>query len=201
MDETGSSPPARGTRARGAKRLRVSRFIPACAGNTMAQAPRPENPAVHPRLRGEHVGATAPASMIGGSSPPARGTRIYRMLNATRTRFIPACAGNTVADLESVPVRAVHPRLRGEHDGFQRCETPLGGSSPPARGTRRDLGVVAVVDRFIPACAGNTRCTSARRGRPAVHPRLRGEHCLAACSSPPHAGSSPPARGTRCNAR
>ena len=74
------------------------------------------------------------------------------------------------------------------------------GSSPPARGTlvHDHLGRGAV--RFIPACAGNTpRFPCPARPR-AVHPRLRGEHPLANTifTNPP--GSSPPARGTLCDA-
>ena len=50
----GSSPRARGTRPWTAWVQRVSRFIPACAGNTRTDRPRGRIQSVHPRVRGEH---------------------------------------------------------------------------------------------------------------------------------------------------
>ena len=172
------------------------RFIPACAGNTLASA----------RLR-------SPGCV--GSSPHARGTRLHTEVVYLHRRFIPACAGNTQrsvgGDLQnagssphargtlvasSVPpdTSAVHPRMRGEH-GHCQPTRHRGGSSPHARGTRQrrgssprepvgssphargtplgECGQFAIA-RFIPACAGNTG-----RSRPYAA-----------------GGSSPHARGT-----
>ena len=70
----GSSPPARGTPARGFPLELLRRFIPACAGNTSSPSRRLGTSAVHPRLRGEHVDDDVLINAVGGSSPPARGT-------------------------------------------------------------------------------------------------------------------------------
>ncbi len=51
--------------------------------------------------------------------------------------------------------------------------------------------------RFIPASAGNTPLGSRAAAPWSVHPRWRGEHSSASCSSSATAGSSPLARGTR----
>jgi len=93
----GSSPRARGTRAETDPDWSCGRFIPACAGNTRGDAARWIKRSVHPRVRGEHRGVARIRWPITGSSPRARGT--LEMLTETRfeLRFIPACAGNTLA--------------------------------------------------------------------------------------------------------
>ena len=65
------------------------------------------------------------------------------------------------------------------------------------RGTqlRREAG--KVVDRFIPAHAGNTERLLERVGRRPVHPRACGEHLRSRYSDWDNCGSSPRMRGTR----
>ncbi|ESC02729.1 hypothetical protein SEES004_03347, partial [Salmonella enterica subsp. enterica serovar Senftenberg str. 361154004] len=50
--------------------------------------------------------------------------------------------------------------------------------------------------RFIPAGAGNTRCSSRRIRLIAVYPRWRGEHCSGRPNCLITSGLSPLARGT-----
>ena len=50
--------------------------------------------------------------------------------------------------------------------------------------------------RFIPALAGNIRVQIRTPHPDAVHPRARGEHCLALRTPRPCGGSSPRSRGT-----
>ena len=54
-------------------------------------------------------------------------------------RFIPACAGNTLASSSAFNSSAVHPRVCGEHIPANPIKIPLTGSSPRVRGTRRRL--------------------------------------------------------------
>ena len=91
----------------------------------------------------------------------------------------------------------VHPRVRGEHYGVVRRMILEAGSSPRARGTPVPPGCAPRTDRFIPACAGNTRRTSAGLSWSSVHPRVRGEHDSLRRGIPGLTGSSPRARGTR----
>ena len=70
------------------------------------------------------------------------------------------------------------------------------GSSPLARGTRRDHGVHAFRFRFIPARAGNTALAAVGCATDPVHPRSRGEHFFPLGCEPRSLGSSPLARGT-----
>ena len=72
-----------------------------------------------------------------GSSPRARGTPLIRALDRQRERFIPACAGNTKAEMDVGAVVSVHPRVRGEHASPDATAVSAHGSSPRARGTRR----------------------------------------------------------------
>ena len=91
----GSSPPVRGTLYRQDGIVRMIRFIPACAGNTVENLCGMRTGAVHPRLCGEHrVGESKQVTCI-GSSPPVRGTLLRAAGRARILRFIPACAGNT----------------------------------------------------------------------------------------------------------
>ena len=193
----GSSPPARGTRTAASRSLTTVRFIPACAGNTRSVHGLSRRTSVHPRLRGEHIVSWSVSPTRCGSSPPARGTRRSGHLPLTRPRFIPACAGNTSAPIVGLSYCSVHPRLRGEHQNTHATGHLCGGSSPPARGTPGPGNPDAARDRFIPACAGNTYCRSARERPAPVHPRLRGEHPRPRTYPRIGSGSSPPARGTR----
>ncbi len=96
---------------------------------------------------------------------------------------------------------AVHPRLCGEHGLVCRSFLSASGSSPPVRGTPASRRDCRHLERFIPACAGNTR-SGRRQGRiRTVHPRLCGEHQAAAAAAKILFGSSPPVRGTLRPAR
>ena len=73
----------------------------------------------------------------------------------------------------------------------------MDGSSPRVRGTRQDGRPQQCPNRFIPACAGNTRAGSHRGCRQSVHPRVCGEHFVRVSSTLLPVGSSPRVRGTR----
>ena len=112
----------------------------------------------------------------GGSSPRARGTQIRISQCPCIPRFIPACAGNTALSTRPGALPPVHPRVRGEHQDVTGRAPRITGSSPRARGTPAVRGATVLVDRFIPACAGNTDVTCRNPPRLSVHPRVRGEH-------------------------
>ena len=175
--ESGSSPRARGTRSHVERTRQSRRFIPAGAGNTRHRKARPRTAAVHPRGRGEHVGS--------------------RMSSSATARFIPAGAGNTQPEAAVRSSLPVHPRGRGEHGRQSDSDRNTGGSSPRARGTRRQTRRRRTTQRFIPAGAGNTPTAPSSGGLFSVHPRGRGEHSAAQRRARYAAGSSPRARGTR----
>ncbi len=194
--DLGSSPRARGTRTHTPTGLPSARFIPACAGNTSASCVSSSSSAVHPRVRGEHIAHGLSPFKNTGSSPRARGTRLAPRSIAAPARFIPACAGNTSNRSICSRFTTVHPRVRGEHLAVVGVRVLRNGSSPRARGTRGAGAGPPGRQRFIPACAGNTRAVRAAvRPRP-VHPRVRGEHKAIARPRSVASGSSPRARGT-----
>ena len=136
-----------------------------------------------------------------GSSPRVRGTAGRERHQSGMTRFIPACAGNSSENPVLSASLAVHPRVCGEQRRHDRSEGPDVGSSPRVRGTGEKMSPEEKANRFIPACAGNSR-GGVRGGRaPPVHPRVCGEqpytmHALARSN-----GSSPRVRGTVCDMR
>ena len=159
----GSSPRARGTRARRRGGSACRRFIPAGAGNTDGRCLTTPGSSVHPRGRGEHLAGP--------------------VLRVIALRFIPAGAGNTRRVQCQAPRCPVHPRGRGEHvvTLFQlRADE---GSSPRARGTRIAAVAWVIHARFIPAGAGNTMSASLSQSARSVHPRGRGEHESVAASA------------------
>ena len=135
--------------------------------------------------------------MFAGSSPLTRGTRIDSGQNDRFNRFIPAYAGNSCSNAPVSATIPVHPRLRGELVKIQALTNFTAGSSPLTRGTQFFRRSVCVIDRFIPAYAGNSNHKDASREIKPVHPRLRGELGLPNINGSLFTGSSPLTRGTQ----
>ena len=151
---------------------------------------------VHPRVCGELRPPDGIAAHPDGSSPRVRGTLALRLFVAAQRRFIPACAGNSVAVVANVVRRAVHPRVCGELIATPDALRQRTGSSPRVRGTRHVLGRVYAGSRFIPACAGNSLAAPVIRNTPPVHPRVCGELGPNPRRPTQSDGSSPRVRGT-----
>ena len=132
----GSSPLARGTLFADVHKVIAARLIPARAGNTIGFSLSHGVTSAHPRSRGEHTKSPSTTSYRRGSSPLARGTRLYSGFHRLARRLIPAHAGNTVKRDATIDLSTAHPRSRGEHPNV--CQVPKSelGSSPLARGTR-----------------------------------------------------------------
>ena len=131
----GSSPLARGTRLRMARRFVRAGLIPARAGNTRRATTRRAMNGAHPRSRGEHNRMVRTASRMSGSSPLARGTLEQRGKEDPTLGLIPARAGNTQTSLHLTCASRAHPRSRGEHQMLSATKVRTPGSSPLARGT------------------------------------------------------------------
>ncbi len=114
------------------------RFIPAGAGKTGEHVVLGILGAVHPRRRGENP-SPGIASITGvGSSPQARGKQHVPQSQPAPSRFIPAGAGKTEAANFRASIQSVHPRRRGENYECAAPQNPSLGSSPQARGKRRN---------------------------------------------------------------
>ena len=192
----GSSPRVRGTLRIDANQVHISRFIPACAGNTRRFQAVPLLIPVHPRVCGEHDATPHDSTGEDGSSPRVRGTPIVTVAADAQRRFIPACAGNTPVACTPAANTAVHPRVCGEHSPCLRSNHGKDGSSPRVRGTLLPNTAFAKLRRFIPACAGNTADRRESSLNIAVHPRVCGEHSPSTINTGASGGSSPRVRGT-----
>ena len=172
------------------------RFIPAGAGNSGDDRAINPAPTVHPRRRGEQIRIQRVSADFCGSSPQARGT-VNPNADAHRLdRFIPAGAGNSQNQFQTLSRRPVHPRRRGEQMITSARSSGVTGSSPQARGTVDFLAHLPAPRRFIPAGAGNSPGRACRALPPAVHPRRRGEQRTPLRTVSVSHGSSPQARGT-----
>ena len=173
--DAGSSPHTRGARKTPASIRPSPGIIPAYAGST----PRPWLPHRtawdHPRIRGEHDGASRQSHQQHGSSPHTRGARPGRAHPVQRHRIIPAYAGSTSPTGNRPP--------------------PPSGSSPHTRGARPLLRSRPRPRRIIPAYAGSTLAAELTSGLTGDHPRIRGEHLVDPLPSGHDGGSSPHTRG------
>ena len=108
----------------------------------------------------------------------------------------PRVRGTVTTSARRASTSAVHPRVCGEQISTASDYHRSNGSSPRVRGTGMSGQVSAVHCRFIPACAGNSRCRQSAFQTATVHPRVCGEqqdHPLqVVCVN----GSSPRVRGT-----
>ena len=145
-------------------------------GNTTVRNWTPKTAPVHPRGHGEHVIEIIRGLISAGSSPWARGTPVYRVLAASRWRFIPVGTGNTFNSPAGTRTHSVHPRGHGEHFSEKAVFAFVYGSSPWARGTPSIMPNLLSFERFIPVGTGNTPQRSKCVILPSVHPRGHGEH-------------------------
>ena len=83
----------------------------------------------------------------------------------------------------------------GEHGSAAQAMGSVSGSSPHVRGARKIVCVPPPHTGIIPACAGSTSTTRARRCRPRDHPRMCGEHSARRRGRSSVEGSSPHVRG------
>ena len=191
----GSSPLARGLRARPVDGPAAGRIIPARAGFTQSTCQNQQSDTDHPRSRGVYCHYRGLLSGRWGSSPLARGLRRRPLRGLAGERIIPARAGFTPTRTGMTRSRPDHPRSRGVYINRRSDVVSERGSSPLARGLPLIAFSLAVPGGIIPARAGFTRARCRPGSRPADHPRSRGVYSLAPGSFPTPMGSSPLARG------
>ena len=105
-----------------------------------------------------------------------RGTLFCVIIVPYCAGIIPAYAGNTSRLPSRLGNARDHPRVCGEHcEGLFVASGDV-GSSPRMRGTPARYCASRSNAGIIPAYAGNTSTTRARRCLPRDHPRVCGEH-------------------------
>ena len=173
----------------------VMGIIPARAGFTRRAVGGRRCPWDHPRSRGVYTRpsplhspegriiparagftyrAADPSPSRLTSSPLARGLHGRRGHRAARLRIIPARAGFTRQPWRVSESSPDHPRSRGVYHRCWRLVCGRGGSSPLARGLRREGQESHQPLRIIPARAGFTVGDQDRSEEGVDHPRSRG---------------------------
>ena len=130
-----------------------------------------------------------------GSSPLARGLPPHPVGPVVAAGIIPARAGFTGLCVWPVLRSADHPRSRGVYTPPKPADPSEAGSSPLARGLRRQHPDRRERHRIIPARAGFTSASKPALAQLTDHPRSRGVYPVRAVTWSSHAGSSPLARG------
>ena len=154
--QRGSSPHTRGALSEVRQIAEEARIIPAYAGSTTFRKRLTSSKVDHPRIRGEHRGASPGPSGISGSSPHTRGALPPAPQRRKARRIIPAYAGSTYRSRGAYRSSRDHPRIRGEHMSLWRRAVRCRGSSPHTRGAHVAVVVAAPGGRIIPAYAGST---------------------------------------------
>ena len=161
---TGSSPLTRGKPSAWTWRAGCIRLIPAHAGKTAGPTKPPKTASAHPRSRGENRRISFAHYRYRGSSPLTRGKRKNLPYAGKDARLIPAHAGKTFVLIGRSPLRAAHPRSRGENEAGLGGHDGGSGSSPLTRGKLEGECHRVCEVRLIPAHAGKTRADG--RGYP-----------------------------------
>ena len=195
VGQAGSSPHTRGAQIRIWTSLRGPGIIPAYAGSTVIRSWCLGSFSDHPRIRGEHAWLASAAIPALGSSPHTRGAQAIGFVGDHALRIIPAYAGSTCLHAGHVRMGRDHPRIRGEHKFRSPYYNAAHGSSPHTRGAPFLPAVRPSDVGIIPAYAGSTSLARGGFGRPADHPRIRGEHDVYDMVTARGRGSSPHTRG------
>ena len=157
-DKCGSSPLVRGQLEQLRNMLSRVRIIPARAGPTSLCVMSQVCYSDHPRSCGANSVSASSLYPCDGSSPLVRGQLCDGLAFTLRIRIIPARAGPTTVDMETLFFLPDHPRSCGANVNFTRNMLYYFGSSPLVRG---QLNLPKTCDawfRIIPARAGPTPC-------------------------------------------
>ena len=151
---SGLSPLARGNRRHGAQQRACQGPIPARAGQPHSMGSAPGTSGAYPRSRGATEMPTPLPSAISGLSPLARGNLDRVDSKSPAVGPIPARAGQPLQSAAQPTSRRAYPRSRGATAQTRPSTPPLPGLSPLARGNPQEQVFWSVVQRPIPARAG-----------------------------------------------
>ena len=114
---------------------------------------------------------------------------------AVARRIIPASAGQTTSSNQAAAPATDHPRECGANEQMPDLYNEMDGSSPRVRGKPAVYLEIPVLDRIIPASAGQTSCRNGVWEPTADHPRECGANPRLRAIGPICCGSSPRVRG------
>ncbi len=128
--------------------------IPACAGEPITRATSVTTTGVYPCVCGGTWVLTYRITYAIGLSPRVRGNPITARNSRDFFRSIPACAGEPVAGLVFVVYAGVYPRVCGGTIHARSRASYHSGLSPRVRGNHYRASQSFLINRSIPACAG-----------------------------------------------
>ena len=167
------------------------RSIPACAGEPVGVTGFRGTPGVYPRVCGGTVGIADVPAVFLGLSPRVRGNL------PGGGRSIPACAGEPYGASSDLRVRRVYPRVCGGTARPGSATRWRRGLSPRVRGNLRPVISSARPEGSIPACAGEPRGIRRRRPPRRVYPRVCGGTAAVRSARRRRPGLSPRVRGNQ----
>ena len=153
----GPSPRVRGSHPAAQLGDLAAGSIPACAGKPTGDAAQASARAVHPRVCGEAMAASALRAWELGPSPRVRGSPRRTRSPGWWAGSIPACAGKPLTTTIPPQYRKVHPRVCGEAALDRGLERRRQGPSPRVRGSPHRARGGLDLPGSIPACAGKPR--------------------------------------------
>ena len=157
----GSPPHTRGRFKWQKARDCMAGFTPAYAGKILPKRIEKYSSEVHPRIRGEDFLPKDKADQAQGSPPHTRGRFHEINPHGDFIRFTPAYAGKISSRVNSLYMRRVHPRIRGEDSSSTVSASSAIGSPPHTRGRSVLFMPSSISLRFTPAYAGKISASSA----------------------------------------
>ncbi len=170
----GLSPRGRGKRYPAWLQLVYGRSIPAWAGQTGCPAPRRSAGTVYPRVGGANGTGVHFGHGVAGLSPRGRGKPCPWTRRFSFTGSIPAWAGQTIPPLYQLQLESVYPRVGGANVPTTTPIVIAQGLSPRGRGKPLLHPGQGLVQRSIPAWAGQTRWWTKTPSAARVYPRVGG---------------------------
>ena len=171
------------------------RSIPAHAGEPSCRSLFEPPRRVYPRPRGGTPNGRRDSARPAGLSPPTRGNHQRGGYKDTRSRSIPAHAGEPSPRPSGNPQCRVYPRPRGGTGVSRNGRRGRLGLSPPTRGNPNWRTTSGAACRSIPAHAGEPWRAGEWAKSRRVYPRPRGGTTGARVRVRNGQGLSPPTRG------
>ena len=193
----GLSPRVRGKRRPAAELTKLTRSIPACAGEAVRGASPAQRGKVYPRVCGGSGLARLIRTWNCGLSPRVRGKPDGGTVRWPLVWSIPACAGEAVAHRLRREVARVYPRVCGGSFTLPARAPAPQGLSPRVRGKLLNPVSPLSLERSIPACAGEALVMLMLFSAVEVYPRVCGGSSFTTLAVICPAGLSPRVRGKR----
>ncbi len=192
----GRSPRTRGSPFWNFAKRRVTRSIPAHAGEPFDPSPSLPLDPVDPRARGGALCQIRHIILYQGRSPRTRGSLLSVLIVVMFLRSIPAHAGEPAWPYQGRSILPVDPRARGGAVKNKPLDLLAIGRSPRTRGSQYIVKGMFTMIGSIPAHAGEPRRWRFSSRSPGVDPRARGGALFKSSHLQVGKGRSPRTRGS-----